>query len=189
VIGINSGSERPGVVALASGAGPDAIIDILARYDACAPAGAAPPVQVDVAVTPPVPAPVPQSPDTGTQDLLADLQRQIDELKASGIQGPPGPPGPQGEPGTVDIEAIVKAIVEKLPPPKAPDIDAVVAGVMARLPADDAPLFHSIVRDATTGEIIPQFDPETGKTYTVQPINRGDDWTIYFHSTTNQGAE
>jgi hypothetical protein len=54
---------------------------------------------------------------------------------------------------------------------------------------DDGPLFYVVHRDPKTGEIIPQYDPATGKTYTIQPINRGDDWTIYLHdSARKQGA-
>ena len=55
-------------------------------------------------------------------------------------------------------------------------------------PADDGPLFFVIHRDPKTGEMIPQTDPETGQTYTVQAINRGDAWTVYLHdSAQHQG--
>ncbi|HUS39589.1 MAG TPA: serine protease [Pirellulales bacterium] len=105
---------------------------------------------------------------------IGGLSAQVMSLRLqSGEQGPQGAQGeqgPQGKPGV------------------SPSKAEIVAAVVAELRNDPDPLFYVIHRDPKTGAIIPQTDPATGQTYEIQPINRGDDWTIYLHSARPTGA-
>jgi thiol-disulfide isomerase/thioredoxin len=141
---------------------------------------------------PPPPAPSPPAPEPEKRVVSIELVPLVEEnarqiatltenhkLLAEAVRdcvstpGPQGEIGPQGEQGEQGDSATV-------------DIDAIVTEVLKSLPSD--PLFYAIHRDPETGAIIPQTDPATGQVYEIQPINRGDDWTIYLHSANKQGA-